>query len=154
MIISEPVHYDFHTNSLKYYCSRATSKFTALGPQIFVGRAARSHHPKQSEPAPDSIVHTVTGSAANLIFEIRITRSNFSPQASCTSLRRLLLIVLASFWFFQSPISSQKVSALAFDHSPGLHFCSVLLDSLTNQDCTYTNTHMDEDDKSNIPNDT
>lgn len=123
-------------------------------PQIFVSRAARSHYTKQSEPAPDSAVHRVTRSAANLIFEVRIARSNFSPQASCTSLRRLLLIVLASFWFLQSPISSQKFFALAFDYPPVLHFCSALLCSLTNQDCTYTNTHMDEDDKSNIPNDT
>lgn len=119
-----------------------------------MARVARSHYPKQSEPAPDSTVHTVTRSADDLIFEIRIARSNFSPQASCTSLRRLLLIVLASFWFFQSPISFQKFSVLAFDYSPVLHFCSALLDSLMNQDCTYTNTHMDEDDKSNIPNDT
>lgn len=114
----------------------------------------RSHYPKQSEPAPDSVVHRVTRSAVNLIFEITIARSNFSLQASCTSLRSLLLIILASFWFFQSPISPQKFFALAFDYPPVLHFCSALLDSLTNQDCTYTNTHMDEDDISNIPNDT
>lgn len=119
-----------------------------------MGRAARSHCAKQSEPAPDSVVHRVTRSAANSIFEIGIARSNFSPQASCTSLKRLLLVVLASFWFFQSPISSQKFFALAFDYPPVLHFCSARLHALTNQDCTYTNTHMDADDKSNIPNDT
>lgn len=153
-IICEPVHYDFYTNSSRYYCTRATSNFTALGPQIFVSRAARSPYAKQSEPAPDSDVHRVMRSAANLTFEIRITRSDFSPQASCTSLKRLLLIVLAYFCFFQSPISSQKFFALAFDYPPVLHFCSALLDSLISQDCTYTNNHMDEDDKSNIPNDT
>lgn len=109
---------------------------------------------KQSEPAPDSVEHRVTRSAANLIFEVRIARSNFSPQASCTSLRSLLLITLASFCFFLSPISPQKFFALAFDYPPVLHFGSALLDSLMNQDCTYTNTHRDEDDKSNIPNDT
>lgn len=97
---------------------------------------------------------TVTGSTANMIFEIRISASNFSPQASCRSLRRLLFIVLASFSFLRSPINSQKFFALAFDYPPVLHFCSALPDSLLNQDCTDTNTHMDGDDKSNIPNDT
>lgn len=138
---------------LPRYYTRATSNCTTLGPQILVSRAVRSYYPKQSEPAPDSVVHRVT-STANLIFERRIARSNFSPQASCTSSRSLLLIILASFWFFPSPISPQNFFALAFDYPPVLHFCSALLDSLMNQDCTYTNTHTDEDDKSNIPNDT
>lgn len=62
--------------------------------------------------------------------------------------------MLASFRSLQSPINSQKFFALAFDYLPVLHFCFALLDSLLNQDCTDTNTHMDGDDKSNIPNDT
>lgn len=79
---------------------------------------------------------------------------NPSPQASCRSLRRLLITVLPSFSFLQSPINSQKSFALALDYPLVLHFCSAPPGSLPNQDCTDTNTHMDGDGKPSTPSDT
>lgn len=154
MIIFEPIHcflYKFfqilvYQNNLLFHSFRAPN-LHEQGCKVTLSQTVRAS-------AGLCCTQTVTGSTANVIFEIRIAMSNFSPQASCRSLRRLLFIVLASFRFPQSSTNSQKFFALAFDYPPVLHFCSALLDSLPNQDCTDTNTHMDGDDKSNIPNDT
>lgn len=155
MIIFEPIHYVFldkffqvlvYQNNLLFHSFRAPN-LHEQGCKVTLSKTVRASTGLYC-------TQTVTGSTANVIFEIRITMSNFSPQASCRSLRRVLFIVLASFCFLQSPINSQKFFALASDYPPVLHFCSALLDSLPNQDCTDTNTHMHGDDISNIPNDT